>query len=204
MPEKRAGAHLRSRYDGTDDQTHLPDELVKSDYFCVRDGKDRQPRRDPQPALALLTGAPVPVAYPYETKRTQARVGAGFEAGDLVLAGSHALGQLDLGEPLFTPEGGELAQQPAALEGGRHWGQAVPNPGAHRPPEVVAVELPSRAPSSTGSSGTGCYGASRESICSRRNYRSAHQATQTHTTQHGRNRAHNSKRVSMMDVSSKW
>jgi hypothetical protein len=28
-----------SRYDGTYDKTNLPDELVMSDYFRVRDGK---------------------------------------------------------------------------------------------------------------------------------------------------------------------
>ena len=30
---------VRSRYDGTYDKTNLPDELVMSDYFSVRDGK---------------------------------------------------------------------------------------------------------------------------------------------------------------------
>jgi limonene-1,2-epoxide hydrolase len=30
---------VRSRYDGTYDKTHLPAELVMSDYFIVRDGK---------------------------------------------------------------------------------------------------------------------------------------------------------------------
>ena len=30
---------VRSRYDGTYDKTNLPDELVMSDYFTVRDGK---------------------------------------------------------------------------------------------------------------------------------------------------------------------
>jgi limonene-1,2-epoxide hydrolase len=30
---------VRSRYDGTYDKTGLPDELVMSDYFIVRDGK---------------------------------------------------------------------------------------------------------------------------------------------------------------------
>jgi hypothetical protein len=30
---------VRSRYDGTYDKTHLPAELVMSDYFSVRDGK---------------------------------------------------------------------------------------------------------------------------------------------------------------------
>jgi ketosteroid isomerase-like protein len=30
---------VRSRYDGTYDKTNLPDELVMSDYFRVRDGK---------------------------------------------------------------------------------------------------------------------------------------------------------------------
>lgn len=30
---------VRSRYDGTFDKTNLPDELVMSDYFSVRDGK---------------------------------------------------------------------------------------------------------------------------------------------------------------------
>jgi hypothetical protein len=30
---------VRSRYDGTYDKTDLPDELVMSDYFNVRDGK---------------------------------------------------------------------------------------------------------------------------------------------------------------------
>ena len=30
---------VRSRYDGTYDKTNLPDELIMSDYFSVRDGK---------------------------------------------------------------------------------------------------------------------------------------------------------------------
>ena len=30
---------VRSRYDGTYDKTNLPDELIMSDYFIVRDGK---------------------------------------------------------------------------------------------------------------------------------------------------------------------
>jgi limonene-1,2-epoxide hydrolase len=30
---------VRSRYDGTYDKTNLPEELVMSDYFSVRDGK---------------------------------------------------------------------------------------------------------------------------------------------------------------------
>ena len=30
---------VRSRYDGTYDKTNLPDELVMSDYFSVRNGK---------------------------------------------------------------------------------------------------------------------------------------------------------------------
>jgi len=30
---------VRSRYDGEYDKTNLPDELVMSDYFSVRDGK---------------------------------------------------------------------------------------------------------------------------------------------------------------------
>ena len=30
---------VRSRYDGTYDTTNLPDELIMSDYFSVRDGK---------------------------------------------------------------------------------------------------------------------------------------------------------------------
>jgi hypothetical protein len=30
---------VRSRYDGTYDKTNLPDELILSDYFRVRDGK---------------------------------------------------------------------------------------------------------------------------------------------------------------------
>ena len=30
---------VRSRYDGTYDKTNLPDELVMSDYFSLRDGK---------------------------------------------------------------------------------------------------------------------------------------------------------------------
>jgi hypothetical protein len=30
---------VRSRYDGTYDKTNLPDELVLSDYFSVREGK---------------------------------------------------------------------------------------------------------------------------------------------------------------------
>src|SRR5580704_11247315 len=32
-------AIVRSRYDGTYDKTNLPDELIMSDYFIVRDGK---------------------------------------------------------------------------------------------------------------------------------------------------------------------
>lgn len=30
---------VRSRYDGTYDKTNLPDELIMSDYFSVRDGR---------------------------------------------------------------------------------------------------------------------------------------------------------------------
>jgi limonene-1,2-epoxide hydrolase len=30
---------VRSRYDGTYDKTNLPDELIMSDYFTVREGK---------------------------------------------------------------------------------------------------------------------------------------------------------------------
>jgi SnoaL-like domain len=50
---------VRSRYDGTFDKTNLPAELVMWDYFRVRARQDRKPRGNPQPAVPVLTGAPV-------------------------------------------------------------------------------------------------------------------------------------------------
>jgi limonene-1,2-epoxide hydrolase len=43
---------VRSRYDGTYDKTGLPDELIMSDYFSVRDGKIV--------SLAVIRNAPSP------------------------------------------------------------------------------------------------------------------------------------------------
>jgi hypothetical protein len=43
---------VRARYDGTYDKANLPDELIMTSYFGIR---DRQPRGDLQPALSLLS-----------------------------------------------------------------------------------------------------------------------------------------------------
>jgi hypothetical protein len=44
---------IRARYDGTYGKTNLDDELIMTTYFKVRDGKGRQPHRDPQPTNSL-------------------------------------------------------------------------------------------------------------------------------------------------------
>ena len=38
---------VRGRYDGDYDKTNLPDELILTSYFTVRDGQDRHPHRHP-------------------------------------------------------------------------------------------------------------------------------------------------------------
>ena len=48
---------VRSRYDGTYDKTNLPDELVMSGLLQRPRRQDRQPHRDPQPAVPVLTRA---------------------------------------------------------------------------------------------------------------------------------------------------
>ena len=47
------------RYDGTYDKTNLPDELVMTNYFSVRDGKIVSLDRHLQPAVPVLSGRPV-------------------------------------------------------------------------------------------------------------------------------------------------
>jgi hypothetical protein len=37
--EHRGGTIVRGRYDGTFDKTNLPDEIILTNYFTVRDGK---------------------------------------------------------------------------------------------------------------------------------------------------------------------
>jgi len=38
---------VRGRYDGNYDKTNLPDPLILTHYFTVRDGQDRHPHRHP-------------------------------------------------------------------------------------------------------------------------------------------------------------
>ena len=78
---------VRGRYDGEFDKTNLPDELILTNYFTVRDGKIVSADRDPQHPRVLIAAAKRTTDEVADAHRHSQRKG---EAGRPAMRGNRA------------------------------------------------------------------------------------------------------------------